>query len=181
LPKAQDFGNGMQGYSSYGGYMDQLSNLKEKYPGMFRMIQAQAINPVTGRQGNFPPSAPGSGGTGGGGGGRGDSSPVSLAATPTSSASLLYDPNSREAQLFGTGGMTAPSGGDPRGGGFNLSDLFNSMMGMSGGSASREGVGNFWDPNNWMPGTRQAQGNSSFNPGGSNLWGMMSGRSGGTG
>jgi hypothetical protein len=177
LPQAQNFGNGMQGYSSYGGYMDQLENLKKKYPGMFRMIQAQAINPVTGQQGGFPPSAPkdpyGGGGSGGGSdGGRRDSSPASpVAAMATPPGVQAYNPASREAQLFGTGGgggMSAP----PSGGGSFMSDLFQSMLGMSGGSASREGVGNFWDPSNWTPGTRQAQGGNPFTVGGNNMWGM---------
>lgn len=179
LPKAQDFGNGMQGYSSYNGYLDQLETLKSKYPGMFRMMEAQAINPVTGQQGNFPPSAPrspsGNQFSGGGEGGLNASivDPGASFMQKHNAAINSYDPSSREAILFGTGGGGGGGGGgDGGGGGFDFNAMLNGMLGMGGGSASLEGIGNFWDPNNQQPGTYRSWGNNPFITGSNNTFGM---------
>jgi hypothetical protein len=62
-------------------------------------------------------------------------------------------------------------GGDAPGSGhMDIATLFNNMMNSGGGSASQEGVGNFWDAGNWMPGTRQSQGSSPFGGSASNSW-----------
>jgi hypothetical protein len=43
---------------------------------------------------------------------------------------------------------------------------------MSGGSASLEGIGNFWDPNNQAVGTYRKQRNNPFLIGSNNTMGM---------
>lgn len=44
--------NGIQGLSSYGGYQEQLAQLKQNYPGMYDYIKSFAIDPVTGEAGS---------------------------------------------------------------------------------------------------------------------------------
>ena len=73
LMPATDFGNGMKGYSSYPGYLQQLSALAAKYPGLSDYIKSMAIDPVTGKPGSRTSAGSGTtvgggilGGTGGG-------------------------------------------------------------------------------------------------------------------
>jgi len=81
MPKPQDF-NGVPGYSSYGGYMDEMARLKKVYPGIASYIESYSIDPKTGAGPN-PPQQFDAGGkpiptpvpkpTGGGGSGPGPS------------------------------------------------------------------------------------------------------------
>lgn len=48
LMPAQDFGNGLKGFSSYGGYQDALAKLKKNQPGLYDYITSMSINPQTG-------------------------------------------------------------------------------------------------------------------------------------
>lgn len=125
LMPAQDFGNGMRGYSSYGGYMDQLENLKKTYPGMFAYIQSQAINPVTGRLGSraYLPqdpnlSAPSQINSPFPGGSPGGSGPGNQTASLLSADRSIGQPSqTREQALFGgsqngQGGLNSASGQD---------------------------------------------------------------------
>lgn len=43
--------NGIQGFSSYAGYQDQLGQLQKNYPGLYDYIKSFAIDPVTGKPG----------------------------------------------------------------------------------------------------------------------------------
>jgi hypothetical protein len=76
LMPATDFGNGLRGYSSYGGYMDAIGQLRETYPALANYIDSFFIS--RGTPGTTPPPDPGTGGgpgggpgPGGGGGGNG--------------------------------------------------------------------------------------------------------------
>lgn len=86
-----DYGNGLRGYSSYGGFQDSIAALREAYPGLANYLDSFFINPTTGRfpgggAGGFggdpvtpppvtppptspPPTSPPGGDGGGGGGG----------------------------------------------------------------------------------------------------------------
>lgn len=48
LMPAQDFGNGLKGFSSYGGYQDALAKLKKNQPGLYDYITSMSIDPQTG-------------------------------------------------------------------------------------------------------------------------------------
>ncbi len=54
LPQAQRYADGTTGYSSFGGYLDQLAALKSAFPGQFEYIKSFAIDPVTGGPGGAP-------------------------------------------------------------------------------------------------------------------------------
>jgi hypothetical protein len=63
LMKPTNFGNGLSGYSSFGGYQDALAQLKKLYPGQFDYMNSFHINPVTGAAATgLPPPGPGTGG-----------------------------------------------------------------------------------------------------------------------
>lgn len=44
--------NGVQGYSSYDGYQNQLAQLQQNYPALYDYIKSFAIDPVTGTPGS---------------------------------------------------------------------------------------------------------------------------------
>lgn len=48
LMPSQDFGGGLKGYSSYGGYQDSLAKLKKNQPGLYDYITSMSIDPQTG-------------------------------------------------------------------------------------------------------------------------------------
>jgi hypothetical protein len=62
LMPATDYGNGMMGYSSYPGYLEQIGQLEQTYPGIAGLIKSFFIDPVTGQMpGADGTNTPGSG------------------------------------------------------------------------------------------------------------------------
>lgn len=61
--------DGVQGFSSYDGYKNQLAQLQQNYPALYEYIKSFAIDPVTGVPGSrtFNPDVNHPGGGGGGG------------------------------------------------------------------------------------------------------------------
>lgn len=123
LPQAQTQ-DGLTGYSSFQGYQDQLSKLKETYPGLYKYIQSFAIDPVTGAPGSRMASASGDGS------GVGMMSPqdwlAQVASYPHSTASQegmmnFWDPRMRNKW--------------PGGGGLGIGD-FNRLVTSGIGSSS---------------------------------------------
>ena len=60
LPQPTDYGNGMVGYSSFPGYLQQTEMLKEMYPGLHSYINSFVINPYDAPEG-YEGYSPGSG------------------------------------------------------------------------------------------------------------------------
>ena len=65
IPKAQDFGGGLRGYSSYGGFQAQMAALEKAYPGIAEMLRGFSKNPQTTTR-VAPPTASNVGGPGSG-------------------------------------------------------------------------------------------------------------------
>lgn len=49
IPQAQEFAGGVQGYSSYPMYQEQLANLAKSFPGLSDYIKQFSIDPKTGQ------------------------------------------------------------------------------------------------------------------------------------
>ena len=89
---ATDFGGGLKGYSSFGGFEDSVAALRSKFPGLASYLDSFFVNPTTGKYPGSPaggiggdpvtpppvtppPVTPPPGGGGGGGGGTGGPPP----------------------------------------------------------------------------------------------------------
>jgi hypothetical protein len=79
LMPTRNFGNGMQGYSSFGGFQDAMAKMQAMFPGQYDYMKSFAIDPVTGAGATAfgsgltaaPPPIEAGGGGGGSGGGTG--------------------------------------------------------------------------------------------------------------
>jgi len=152
---ATDYGNGLKGYSSFGGFEDSIAALRETYPGLANYLDSFFINPTTGRfpgggAGGFggdpvtppvtpptspPPTPPPSGGGGGGGGGPGSSPPPPGQRVPGMRGRL---PNGGRWKIDAKGRLVtfAPTGSGPQtqdGGKGN----YRSREGYAGGNPVR--------------------------------------------
>lgn len=60
LMPATDYGGGLRGYSSFGGFQDSIAALRDTYPGIYKYISSFFIDPVTGKfPGTGDPGIPG--------------------------------------------------------------------------------------------------------------------------
>jgi len=51
---ATDFGGGLKGYSSFGGFEDSVAALRSKYPGLASYLDSFFVNPTTGKYPGSP-------------------------------------------------------------------------------------------------------------------------------